>query len=573
MSKMLKMVPKETNVTALVIEKSEFELTVIKKFLTQMGITDVEYAHNINKASKLIAKNKYNLILCEYELKKENYGIDLLKEIRKENNYNPAFVLMTSNNNKETLVDILQHTPEDILIKPFTAEIFNNRIHQVVLSFITTKNIRKALEKEDYETALHYLSSTEIQNRMKKNKAFSSWVSRTKIEILMNLKRYRAAEDYTSYLISNENNDLESFRTYHVKALLMQKNYSEAIRAATECIKKYPLSIKSYLYLGEAYYNVDFLEQSTKSYKRALDLSKRSIPARRAISKIFHEIGNCEEALDSYQKLMSLIEKSKEQEVEDYYNYANVTKENAEINLDTSTGQAIVEALDIIKRGQNNFPDDILLDVQEKIYHAQELLHKGNEKAALSKIESTMKSFSHILNRNSIALINTIITLQQLGEDDKAESLKEGMLINKMNEELPTFELRLSSFKNKDFKTKRQIESLLKDSDDYINENYYPQAISRLKEALELSPDSSALHFKLLETELTYMESGGLSKPQLSLCIQDFKNCRSVLTTINEQNQLKKIVKRFKALVELVTTDQTKSITKYDDRSKIYMSV
>lgn len=548
MLKMRRLSQEDDNLTALIVDNSNFSADTVKQGLAQLGVHKVKNATNYLSAIQMIKREKFNVIFCEYELKDGLFGIELLKEVKEIPDYYPAFIVTTSNNAKGIMVEILQNTPEDILLKPFNAIDFNNKIYKILTSYVKTKEVRMALAQKDYEKALGLFNSQKIKELTLKNKALFSWVTRSKIEIMLYQKQYKNIEDYTDFLINSGNCDLEWVRAFNIQSLLFQKSYDEVIKRANKCIEKYPLSIKSYLYLGSAHHQINELDISRKIYNRALDLSKRSIEAKRAISKVIHESGDSEEAFFSYKGLIELVSKSKEKKPEDYSNYANIAKEYAEMDIDVNPGNAILKALDIIKEGQSNFPDELSFDLHEKIYDAQSLLNRGQNEEALKKIESAMKVFSKILNKNSVALINTIITLQQLGEEIRANSLKDSLHSHDGSTK-KNLEKRLKSYKNKEVEIFKKVKETLSEADRCIENNEYSIAVSKVREAVSYSPDSTALYFKLLDIELNFLETGAFAKIHIENCIHDFKECKAKLSTLSDQKKFKKSVKRFKDFV------------------------
>ena len=98
-------------------------------------------------------------------------------------------------------------------------------------------------------------------------------------------------------------------------------------------------------------------------------------------------------SLESYKKLIKLTEKSVDKKEADYYGYANAKKESAELILSGDMNNTISEGLEIIKKGQFNFPDSLLLDIHEHILEIQSLLSVGREQKAHEKNECREKRF------------------------------------------------------------------------------------------------------------------------------------------------------------------------------------
>lgn len=539
-----------TDLSTLIIEKSDFEITTIKKLLQQLGLETIEVAKNISQAKKLLKKGTFDLVFCEYELSNES-GLELLKDLRLSNNFEPAFIIMTSNNSKETIVELLESVPDDILIKPFAASFFHMKVEKTIKSYKETKNIRKMMASNDYEAALKAVCDPRFDFLTLNNTHLSSWLEKKKIEIMMAQKRYDNVINHIEILLKSKKFDLESVRTCQIAALFEKKHYDEVIKKSIDCLSKHPLSIKSHIFLGHAYYEKGLITQSTKCYNQALRLSKRSIVAQRAVSKIFHEVGDYEKSIESYKRLIRLVEKSVEKKEEDYYGYANAKKESAELALKGDMNQTLTEAINIIKKGQFNFPNSLLLDVHEHVLDIQALVSVGKEKKAMKKMEIIKRDFEQVINRNGSALVNTLIAHQQLGNDHEVNKLKN---IAKESKELKvsmnSLDKRMNSFKNIKAEDKRKIEELLKKADSLIENDNHGMAIQKLKEALDLSPKSITIAAHILETQLTTLE-----KKLTPLILEDcYKTCfyfKKFITTQAEKKQFIQYSKRIKRLIDI----------------------
>lgn len=543
---------KTDQLSILIVDNSDFEISTVRRWLQQIGITKIESANTTPKAARMLSKEKFDIVLCEYDLSNST-GIELLKEIRCSGRYNPCFNIMTSNSDRQTMVEILESTPDDILVKPFSPDAFMKRIVKIIKTYQYTRGIRKAISNCDYEHALRLTSENHLSNIIATNQAFSAWLERTKIEIMIKQSRMRNVEKYTDMLLENKRFDLEWVRTYNIKALLEQKSYDDVIYRSQKCLEKYPLSIKSHLFLGDAYYKKNQLKLSTKSYNRALTLSKKSITAQRAISRVHHEIGDYENALDSYKRLMQLIENSVEKKPEDFHQYANLKKESAEIKIDDDIASAVKESVNILKKGQEAFPDDIIMDVLQEVLEAQDLVHKGKGQEALRKIESTMKEFEYVINRNGAALVNSILIYQQIGKDNEVVKLKNKMEDSKSLMDIPmtTLESRFNSFKNKDKESFDKVTELLKSAKLALSNEKFDQSILYLKKAIQIAPNSLSIGFLYLEAcigKLTNQER--IEKEFFTDTFSLYRQIKERIKTEMEHNQIIFYGKKLKIIKE-----------------------
>ena len=538
-----------TNLSILVIEKSDFEINTTKKLLQQIGLNKVHTSKSLNNAKNLLKKEQYDFIFCEYELA-EDSGLELLKYIKKSKIYEPAFIIMTSNSNKETMVDILESMPDDILVKPFNKAVFKSKTDKIISSYQETRSIRTLIADKEYDDAFKLVIDPKFDYLSSNNIHLSSWLEKKKIEIMMLQGRFDSVINHIDLLLENKRFDLENIRTCQILALLKKRHYDDVIIKTEECLKKHSLSIKSYIFKGHAYYGKGLIDESTKCYNKALSLSKKSIKAQRAVSKNFHETGDYENSLEAYKKLIKLTEKSIDKKESDYYGYANAKKESAELILAGDMNNTISEGLEIIKKGQFNFPDSLLLDIHENILEIQSLLSFGLEQKAHEKMNVVKKEFEKEIKTNGSALVNTLITHQQLGNIVEVDKLRTLAKRNpELNISMYSLDKRMNSFKNAECDEKIKIEKLLNKADSLISNNKDQLAIKQLNDALMLSPKSLSIGILLIKTQLQTLEHFYLAPLILKDCYKNYIYFRKFVTSSNEKQEFINFSQKIKKLI------------------------
>ncbi|BCE00816.1 response regulator [Marinicellulosiphila megalodicopiae] len=110
----------------LIVDDASFIRDLVKRSLRQhIPHAKVDEAINGRKAQILLQKNKYDLILCDWEMP-ELSGIELLTWLRpfeiEKNRPKTAFIMVTSRGDKENVVEAVKSGVTDYIGKPFSAE-------------------------------------------------------------------------------------------------------------------------------------------------------------------------------------------------------------------------------------------------------------------------------------------------------------------------------------------------------------------------------------------------------------------------------------------------------------------
>jgi len=126
------------NKKALVVDNSSIITKIIKNFLTKTGFEkgNIFVAHDKNQALMMFELEKFDLITSGIHLK-DSSGIDLLKDIREENNDPKTKVpfLIISSEKQETYQEKMdEHQATDYLRKPFNQDQFEKMVHSILNS-------------------------------------------------------------------------------------------------------------------------------------------------------------------------------------------------------------------------------------------------------------------------------------------------------------------------------------------------------------------------------------------------------------------------------------------------------
>ena len=152
--KMLNRIYLNNNVKVLVVDDSVvYRKNIIS--LLEMRQLDVYEANNGKEGLEVLAKNQdISLVLTDYNMPVMD-GIEFTKQIRKKWTKDKlSIIAISSQEDANTASMFLKHGANDYLIKPFTKELFYNRIDNN-LEMIEMISQIKAMANKDYLTGLY----------------------------------------------------------------------------------------------------------------------------------------------------------------------------------------------------------------------------------------------------------------------------------------------------------------------------------------------------------------------------------------------------------------------------------
>ena len=122
-----------SKVSVLVVDDASFIRDLVKKCLRNYfpGVR-IEDAVNGKKAQALLAREAFDLVLCDWEMP-EMSGLELLTWCRQQENLKGMpFVMVTSRGDKENVVQAIQAGVSGYVSKPFTNEQLLTKVKQVL---------------------------------------------------------------------------------------------------------------------------------------------------------------------------------------------------------------------------------------------------------------------------------------------------------------------------------------------------------------------------------------------------------------------------------------------------------
>jgi len=118
-----------SKVSVLVVDDASFIRDLIKKGLRSHfpGML-IEEAVDGRKAQQMLAKQNFDLVLCDWEMPQMS-GLELLNWFRQQDQYKSTpFIMVTSRGDKENVVQAIQAGVSDYIGKPFTQEQLTSKV-------------------------------------------------------------------------------------------------------------------------------------------------------------------------------------------------------------------------------------------------------------------------------------------------------------------------------------------------------------------------------------------------------------------------------------------------------------
>lgn len=115
----------------LVVDDFSTMRRIIKNILKQIGFLNVDEAENGEIALAKIGDGNYDFVISDWNMP-EMTGIELLKRVRANDaTKDLPFLMVTAEAKKENVVEAVKAGVNNYIVKPFTAEILQDKISKI----------------------------------------------------------------------------------------------------------------------------------------------------------------------------------------------------------------------------------------------------------------------------------------------------------------------------------------------------------------------------------------------------------------------------------------------------------
>lgn len=118
------------DIEVLVVESQANMRAQLRTMLTSIGVESPQFAISARMALHRVRAQRYDLVLCEYNLGEGQDGQHLLEDLRQHAiiPLDTLFVMITAERNYERVISACELLPDDYILKPLTAESLRVRL-------------------------------------------------------------------------------------------------------------------------------------------------------------------------------------------------------------------------------------------------------------------------------------------------------------------------------------------------------------------------------------------------------------------------------------------------------------
>jgi DNA-binding NarL/FixJ family response regulator len=375
---------KDTNV--LIVDDQVLAKGYMKYSLEELGFSDITYVDKAQLALSKIRHEHFDLIVCSYNLKKDQDGYYLYEQLKFNGELAPstAFIFISADTTSDLVHSIVELQPDDFLAKPFTVNELDKRLSRVLTRKKALYPVYKFMEKGHHQRAL---AEVELFLAEPKNSEFYPLALKTKGDLLLACGQHQQAKDFYLAILN-----VQSFTWAQlglVNAHIHLDEDEEAEKLVIRLAFKPDSQLAAYDLLSALQIKQNDFDAALECVVMATEVSPRNIRRHQTaveLSRITHDY---ETQFEAAKKIVKFAKNSIHDKPENYLNVARAGIDFAMTSDDKETDKLLKQSNEYVRQFMAAFPKAELHD-QMKVINARLLYlqdEKENAKALLEQLD------------------------------------------------------------------------------------------------------------------------------------------------------------------------------------------
>lgn len=363
------------NKRGLLIDDIPEMRTSVRIQLSNAGLESCDLVRNVKEAMEKLTLNRYDLVVCDYNLGQGADGQQLLELVRRKKllPLTTVFMMITGETGYEQVSTAAEFSPDDYLIKPFTAETLGSRLIRIMEKKAALAPIYQHMaDKSNPAQALEACDKL-----LAEKSRYSVDILRLKGELLMELGRYQEALALYESILQQRQTPWGVVGK--ARALAATGAPEQAREHLNEALAAYPNYLAAYDSLAQLLVQTD-KQAAQQVVEQALKVSA-STRRQRQLGALALENQDYSRAEDAFRQAVT---KDRTGFFKSHDDYAGLAKSCAEQGKTQ-------EALSAVKDMAQHFQRTPELEARQAALESQVQIKAGNKEAAKAALTKALQ--------------------------------------------------------------------------------------------------------------------------------------------------------------------------------------
>lgn len=274
---------------------------LLRESLRSLGARNIDQAASGSEAIGLLARVRYDVVLCDFNLGDGKNGQQVLEEARMRNLLLPSgvWMMVSAEKSVESVMGAAEHQPDAYLVKPITEGVLLTRLNRAWHRKQVFRPIDQACADKDYLRAARL-----CDEQIEASRVHEVELLRMKARLMEKCgEPEKAREVYERVLAQRE---YQWARAGLAKIRLANGDFEAARQMFQGVIAENRYYIDAYDQLALAYQGMGMLDEACSILERAARLSPNSVPRQCNLGQICLKLGNVGMAEKAFRKCIAV---------------------------------------------------------------------------------------------------------------------------------------------------------------------------------------------------------------------------------------------------------------------------
>jgi len=484
----------------------------MKQMLRSFGADRIEVASNGNDAVHQCTYERFDMILCDYNLGEGKSGQQILEELRHRKliRKTSLFVMITAETSREMVMGAREYQPDAYITKPITRATLEKRLSSLIEQRQILYDLNRELDVENHPRAI-----TLCREIMQSHPRYRSMLLRTLADLYFRTGDYTHARRVYEDVLQQR--DLAWARLGLARVLAAEGQNEEAAGSLTQLLADHPEFMEAYDLLARIQTEMGKDRQAQKTLEEAVRISPNAILRQQSLGQIAAGNQDMETAARAFRSTVKLGDHSVHDGAGHYLNLGRCLAELSDGDTGEQGQKHAEEAISVLNRLGRRFRDDETGKLNAMLIESRVHSGQGRQDRSRELLEQAQAAIDPegVDPETGLELARTLYAHDNT---DDAESL-----LNKLAqrfEEKPDIIARIEALMDEPvgFQKRLKARGLNRDGIKAFETSQLAEAAAAFEKALEMVPRHPALNLNLVQVLLKQIDSSGNGDRLLRQC-------------------------------------------------------
>lgn len=485
----------------------------LKRSLRGFGAEHVDTAADGTEAVKLCAANKYDIVICDYNLGTSKDGQQVLEEVRflRVLLMTSLFVLLTGEQSREMVLGALECQPDDYITKPYTEQSLKTRLNRAIIRHEALIHIKQAIADGNYRKAL------ESCNEMISNGSrYAKDCIKMKGQLLFLLKELKEAKALYESLLDKK--PMVWAKLGLGKTLIELGQLDAAEDLMEEVLQEDERYIEAHDMLSEIHTRKNDIHSAQKAMERATYISPKSVIRHRELAELADINHDDDVSLKSHQNAIKWGFNSCHESPQDYFNFVRKVADVTKGDTSNESKTLVKQANTFLERARKRYGSTPEVEAQALMVETQLHVSLGQADKAQDTAAKATKLYNNVRAPSVQSSLEFARTLYAMDDEEQARAILTSVAANHPNDKKLLRIIDGITGEPISDEGKGQAAKLTKSGINAYDAKEFEEAIKVFNQALVAYPKHIGLNLNLVQAIAAYDEEAGPSHTHEKAC-------------------------------------------------------